>query len=920
VYSGSDALLTRNAFFDALETLGAMIGQTRYRTGCTVDLGITLTRSAPELRKAEQVLNQRFVVPLRAREHERKIVFGNWPYQWGDNPNNVKGRVAMPENDGEVKFEPDVAKLIQASSAFPVAFAAIPLDVCEAKDVGHAGSATGDRSDGIRSTPKRAYQCPQTESMEEEFLPNQVYFSDGGFFDNIPLGLAGEMAHDKNLSGLEDAKSSRYWYVNSDIRRPARQDVSTPIDGDGLSFLGTWFFRGLTEARSYELQVLTRYRPEWFGFEPRRRASAELASNGPSFKVIDRHPPLVGDYLRSFGAFVNRAFRVYDYYAGVYDSMVNLSGPRETVATELPKLYRRTLRPRNESVDPVGERIVQLLAGFESPALGQRLERDFSVSPAASKSLPVLVLETLHAIEQERAYLRTSGNPEAAADFNQGYESPAGFWGFLDLLGRRVRQAGRALYEYRKDASDKETGALRALPGYDDADELDRWTAAQGNALARRFIEIEKADRIQYGGTSVAQKNGPPQRGVLRNPCGFGNQAFCVRDLFPNSLDFVARAYAIREPHPDLTWQTSIFPLFRDEEWWGNHVLSRVRYVRTLAPEHSNAPADRLSVTTGYAHSLDPGAFSVDVGPAFSRFPGEGGGVRSGLELSVEWKVFRSSALMITEDPPSGTPSFGDRFILTLGLKNLNVPLGWFLRRDDRVVGSDSDASWNAQRVAAASALLLPLTLERPEVSRDAFGFRSASAKARILRGAPRSYYVLPALAPNHVDVDFRSRSVLFGYEPLRFNALGDSLSKGMFVDVGAGARRFLSGRGELPDSHASWQLTGSVGLGFDPAGRSVDDLRIAPTGTYEWNSSRDSVGGWHVGAEASALFMGGLIRVGFALPKLFSSRWRDGAGATDTMAVTLGFGDFDGLVAWLLRWSLLPRTSDEGRKDGDWR
>ena len=476
------------------------------------------------------------------------------------------------------------------------------------------------------ATPDRKFACPQEDPGVGKFNPRRIFFSDGGFFDNVPLGLAGVMVPADEAGQRQPAQ---YWYVNSDIRRSSRKSGERPpIGGDGLGFLAGWLGRGIAEARSYELQTLARYRPEWFGFG--RSPDKPCPPGSSCFHVIDRFAPLVGDYLSSFGAFANRSFRMYDYYAGVYDGLMNVAGSADTdLEQQFLLWYPRVLRPDGEVSDPVGESIVQMLALWEHPDWKPTLADKFPLATSATacngegadprRSLPVLVLDTLKLISDERERLHASGNVQAVMEFNQNYESALGFWGFVGLLGQRVRQVGARLYERRCDASEKEKTALRDLPGGSDAGDLDGWTAQQGNALARRLIEVEKADRRR----PQPDRPNPGEDGEepLANPCYYGHVALCVRDVIPNSIDLVRPPSVGDAMRTNLGWQTSLFPLATPNAPSGKQLLLRLRFVHTLALQQAAHPSDRLTAGLGYANGVDPAASSVDLAAVAYRFP-----------------------------------------------------------------------------------------------------------------------------------------------------------------------------------------------------------------------------------------------------------------------------------------------------------
>jgi hypothetical protein len=70
------------------------------------------------------------------------------------------------------------------------------------------------------------------------------------------------------------------------------------------------------------------------------------------------------------------------------------------------------------------------------------------------------------------------------------------------------------------------------------------------------------------------------------------------------------------------------------------------------------------------------------------------------------------------------------------------------------------------------------------------------------------------------------------------------------------------------------------------------------------------------VGLEASALLVGGLLKVGVAFPALFyrSSTTRQ-TGWNEALSISLGLGDVDGLVAWAERYVFVDSVMATGRE-----
>ncbi|HVZ71780.1 MAG TPA: patatin-like phospholipase family protein [Polyangia bacterium] len=142
------------------------------------------------------------------------------------------------------------------------------------------------------------------------------WYTDGGVFDDRPVGLAVEMRRWRLLAEGRDPKTpTRYIVQDPDVT------VSRPIDPKDNeraeepsrgTFLDTWStFAGDFMSTSFEVALLD-------VLEREPGLLQELESP-------PRQEPVAGAYLMEFLAFAEGDFRVYDFYAGMVDAWQNLA-------------------------------------------------------------------------------------------------------------------------------------------------------------------------------------------------------------------------------------------------------------------------------------------------------------------------------------------------------------------------------------------------------------------------------------------------------------------------------------------------------------------------------------------------------------------------------------------------------------------
>ena len=322
-----DGVFSRKVFNNVLDTLSAKAHARIYRDNCYLNIGLTVTRHVPEektIGKGEYKQNikvQRFVIPLTLRTRNGYITFGNnlnYPKR-----NKELGYLLLPQNgEGFIPFE-SVIKSALASSAYPFAFGRVRLSYCKTETFNGNNEGNKKKSDLLASS--NTLICP-------ELYKKYTYdFIDGGFFDNVPLGLAVELSEcrkDKHESCIEEAVSEdeildneivNYIYMEPSKRRKDEnlnaENEDDLNDGYGIYNQGKFWIKAQEIYANAEL-----YRALREQFD-----SSEKNIRLRRLLLTDRYPPLGGAYLAHFGSFFAQIFRDFDYYAGVYDGMINFS-------------------------------------------------------------------------------------------------------------------------------------------------------------------------------------------------------------------------------------------------------------------------------------------------------------------------------------------------------------------------------------------------------------------------------------------------------------------------------------------------------------------------------------------------------------------------------------------------------------------
>ena len=293
---------------DKLDSLSE--GSARSVADCTTPIGVTLTRLLPGrlslgLPPYEiPIETQRYTTIFRLSGSEdpqgTTVSFTQEPAASLEDPTLGKWMALDNGGLGDALDETTVLSVVEAASAYPVAFAPITLRYEDADTAG-----CGQKREG---------QCVRT-----------AQFMDGGLFDNNPLAVAFSLLRARQtedsptdvrqkLRYLSDLLLNRVFYIDPGRKRGdlapgmARDSVGEVF---GLDALTQMIKGGIPTARKYELQSVARF--------------GSLVDQS-WIRVTDRGAPVFGEALGSFGAFLGRPLRVHDFYVGAYDGMRILAG------------------------------------------------------------------------------------------------------------------------------------------------------------------------------------------------------------------------------------------------------------------------------------------------------------------------------------------------------------------------------------------------------------------------------------------------------------------------------------------------------------------------------------------------------------------------------------------------------------------
>ena len=262
LYTSGDGLFASSAFAPIAETVQSRVFSRtgiRFRPGCRVPIGFTVTRVVPELRTVSglTVQSQQSVVPLLFEVDRAGVARLRRDRGLPPSPNTADVAALAEAVDESGPFIPpdEAIQALLASAAFPLAFGARPLCECRVTCGNGQREVTPAQCPGpVPGKPLSGLTCSAYSAAHGglSFKLCRSNFVDGGFLDNAPVGLAVEQA--------EAFASARLLYplsvllVDPEIRRPRSQPYFAPERaGQGITDTVALFKDLVTTAREQRL-------------------------------------------------------------------------------------------------------------------------------------------------------------------------------------------------------------------------------------------------------------------------------------------------------------------------------------------------------------------------------------------------------------------------------------------------------------------------------------------------------------------------------------------------------------------------------------------------------------------------------------------------------------------------------------------
>ena len=236
LYTPSDGLLASSAFTPVVDTVQSRVFSgkgIRFKPGCRVPVGFTMTRVVPQFRTVSglRVKGQQTVVPL-VFDVDRT----GTPRLRRDtglrSPGTAAEAAALAEGiDASGPYIPpdEALQALLATAAFPVAFGARAVCECQRACGNGQREVTPDQCPGpVPGKPVGERTCSAYSAARggQEFKLCRSNFIDGGFLDNAPVGLAIEQA--EAFSPPRTLRPLTVLLVDPSIRRPRDEPPPAP--------------------------------------------------------------------------------------------------------------------------------------------------------------------------------------------------------------------------------------------------------------------------------------------------------------------------------------------------------------------------------------------------------------------------------------------------------------------------------------------------------------------------------------------------------------------------------------------------------------------------------------------------------------------------------------------------------------------
>jgi len=270
--SNHSTLFKRDSLNKKANSIVAHMRKKIYKRGCTVPLGVAVTKVNPitEVYNGIKIKNQSFGILLDIYEKNRELRIKN---------SNIKTdlyTLKIPKVEKDMSY---IKNILFASSAFPGAFKQVKLEY--------------------------VYNSK----------PGVDYFIDGGTYNNVPLDLAIALSKNSKVFFFIDPDNIRDAGCSKNNNIVNHQTIQEKIK-DNNGFIGSNLLPLLESSEIMRAMKL---------YETIRNYFILNNKDGKELILSSRYHPITGYFLWHFGAFLDRNFREYDYYVGVYDAIYKMS-------------------------------------------------------------------------------------------------------------------------------------------------------------------------------------------------------------------------------------------------------------------------------------------------------------------------------------------------------------------------------------------------------------------------------------------------------------------------------------------------------------------------------------------------------------------------------------------------------------------
>ena len=236
LYTPSDGLFASSAFTPVVDSVQARVFSgkgLRFKPGCRVPVGFTMTRVVPQLRTISglRVKSQQTVVPLLFEVDRAGVP--RLRRDTGLRSTSLAADTAALADavDASGPYVPpdEGIQALLASAAFPVAFGARPVCECRRACGDGQREVTPEQCPGpAPGKPLSGLTCSAYSAARggQEFKLCRSNFIDGGFLDNAPVGLAIEQA--EAFAPPRTLRPLTVLLIDPTIRRPRDEPPPAP--------------------------------------------------------------------------------------------------------------------------------------------------------------------------------------------------------------------------------------------------------------------------------------------------------------------------------------------------------------------------------------------------------------------------------------------------------------------------------------------------------------------------------------------------------------------------------------------------------------------------------------------------------------------------------------------------------------------